>query len=146
MFLGLLYTKYSMNEGLLCCVRTGFQHEVLAAFCKCEPEAVTLVRYNMWPATPKNPTLAIHQQLLEWLEALLLEGCIGVDTFCRAIDVKRGNRISRQVCFCSLASLAEVLIKDSLYSIENCTLSSLMPLKNLGEILECFTYRVSCIP
>ena len=119
MLLGLLYTKYSRNEGLLCvCVCTGFQHEVLAAFCKCEPEAVTLVRYNMWPATPKNPTLAIHQQLLEWLEALLLEGCIGVG---RAIDVKRGNRISRQVCFCSLASLTEVLIKTL------CTVSKIVP-------------------
>lgn len=78
---------------------TGFQHEVFAAFCKCESEAVTLVRYNMWPATPQNPTLAIHHQLLEWLEALLLEGCISVDAFCRAIDIKRGNRMSRQVRF-----------------------------------------------
>lgn len=75
----------------------GFQHQVLGTFCKCEPEAVTLVRYNMWPATPKNPTLAIHRDLMEWLQALLLEGCIGVDAFCRAIDVRRGNRISKQV-------------------------------------------------
>ncbi len=51
----------------------------------------------MWPATPQNPTLAIHRDLMEWLQALLLEGCIGVDAFCRAIDVRRGNQISKQL-------------------------------------------------
>ena len=60
----------------------GFQHKVCVAFCSCEPEAVTLVRHSMWPASPKNPTLAFHQDLLLWLESLVLEGCIGVDAFC----------------------------------------------------------------
>ncbi len=44
----------------------------------------------MWPASPKNPTLAFHQDLLLWLESLVLEGCMGVDAFCRALECKRG--------------------------------------------------------
>ncbi len=76
----------------------GFQHRVCVGFCSCEPEAVTLVRYNMWPATATNPTFAFHQDLLLWLESFVLEGCIGVDAFCRALDYKRGKSISLQVC------------------------------------------------
>ena len=76
---------------------TGFQHLVNTWFCSCEPEAVTLVRYEMWPATPSNPSLAFHQDLLLWMEALLLEGCIGVDAFCRALDHKIGKRVSQKV-------------------------------------------------
>lgn len=75
----------------------GFQHRVCVGFCACEPEAVTLVRHNMWPATPKNPSLAFHQDLLLWLESLILEGCIGVDAFCQALDCRRGRHISAQV-------------------------------------------------
>lgn len=84
-----------VNESFL--MYAGFQHKVAVTFCACEPEAVTLVRHSMWPATPKNPTLAFHQDLLLWLESLVLEGCIGVDAFCRALDCKRGKCISSQV-------------------------------------------------
>ncbi|XP_064400690.1 uncharacterized protein LOC135346605 isoform X5 [Halichondria panicea] len=74
-----------------------FQHCVCVTFCKCEPEAVTLVRHNMWPATPATPTLAFHQDLLLWMESLLLEGCIGVDAFCRSLEYKIGRDISKQL-------------------------------------------------
>ena len=75
----------------------GFQHLVHVEFCTCEPEVVTLVRNNLWPATPKSPTLAFHYDLLLLLESLVLEGCIGVDAFCRALDLRRGKTISPQV-------------------------------------------------
>ena len=63
----------------------------------CEPEAVTFLRYNLWPATPISPTLAFDFELLERLDALILECCIGVQGFCRCIDVKTGRKISRKV-------------------------------------------------
>ena len=66
----------------------GFQHSVNIWFCSCEPEAITLVRHELWPATPTNPSLAFHQQLLLWMEALLLEGWVSADAFCRAIEYK----------------------------------------------------------
>lgn len=36
----------------------GRQHKVKSHFCQCEPEAVTLVRRGLWPATPKQPETA----------------------------------------------------------------------------------------
>ena len=75
----------------------GFQHSVSVSFCSCEPEAVTLVRYNMWPATPANPQLAFHQDLLLWLESLQLEACIGIDAFCRALEHKVGRYVRKKV-------------------------------------------------
>ncbi|XP_064384583.1 uncharacterized protein LOC135333546 isoform X3 [Halichondria panicea] len=82
---------------VVCLDPKGFQHCVCVTFCKCEPEAVTLVRHNMWPATPATPTLAFHQDLLLWMESLLLEGCIGVDAFCRSLEYKIGRDISKQL-------------------------------------------------
>ncbi len=103
-------------------IHTGFQHRVCVAFCSCEPEAVTLVRHNMWPATPKSPTLAFHQDLLLWLESLVLEGCIGVDAFCRALDYKRGKCISSQVSELDKTSLIIVFKYYCLWllAIHNC--------------------------
>ena len=75
----------------------GFQHLVSVEFCTCEPEVVTLVQNNLWPATPRSPTLAFHHDLLLLLESVVLEGCIGVDAFCRALDLRRGKIISPQV-------------------------------------------------
>ena len=68
---------------------------VNVSFCSCEAEAVTLVRFSLWPATPTNPTFAFHQDLLLWLEALLVEACIGADAFCRTLDYKVGKRLVR---------------------------------------------------
>ena len=49
----------------------------------------------------RSPTLAFHHDLLLLLESVILEGCIGVDAFCRALDLRRGKIISPQV-FCIL--------------------------------------------
>lgn len=82
----------------------GFQHRVCVEFCACEPEVVTLVRHNMWPATPKNPSLAFHQDLLLWLESLILEGCIGVDAFCQALDWRYiSEQVSEHIPVCYTA-------------------------------------------
>ena len=67
------------------------------SFCKCEPEAVTLVRFDIWPSTPSKPTMAFHCDLLLWMESVVLEGCIGLDAFCRALQHRVGAAISRQV-------------------------------------------------
>lgn len=65
--------------------------------CSCEPEAVTFLRYNLWPATPLSPSLAFNFEFLELLDVLILECCIGVQGFCRSIDTKLGRKISRKV-------------------------------------------------
>ena len=68
----------------------GFQHLVKVQLCSCEPEAVTLFRLNMWPSTPKNPTLVFEIEFLVWLESLMLEAFVNADSFCRAVELKVG--------------------------------------------------------
>lgn len=77
--------------------REGYQHAVSVSTCSCEPEAVTLARFRMWPSTPSKPTLAFHHDLLLWMESITLEGCIGADAFCRALQCRVGSMISQQV-------------------------------------------------
>ena len=53
---------------------TGCYHSVCAhQFCGCEQEAETLLRLQLFPATPEHPQLAFDFSLLDWFEALLLE-------------------------------------------------------------------------
>ena len=51
----------------------GCYHSVYVTFCSCESEAETLIRAHFFPATPKQPHLAFSFELLDWLEALMLE-------------------------------------------------------------------------
>ena len=67
----------------------GNQHNLSVVFCHCEPEAVTLIRYNLWPATPSSPIQAFHFDLLDWLEALLLECQVAVKDFVHALELRR---------------------------------------------------------
>ncbi|CAG2250603.1 unnamed protein product [Mytilus edulis] len=40
----------------------GRQHLRHVQFCSCEQEPITLLRFNLWPASPKHPRLAFHRQ------------------------------------------------------------------------------------
>ena len=85
------------EQECFCFINAGNQHRLKVQLCMCEAEAITFLRFNLWPATPVRPSLVFEVELLEWLEALLLECCISVQGFCYSIDVKIGRRISREV-------------------------------------------------
>ncbi len=68
----------------------GFQHKVCVAFCSCETQYVASFSEEPYTGFPSR-------SILLWLESLVLEGCIGVDAFCRALESKRGKCISSQV-------------------------------------------------
>lgn len=53
--------------------------------CSCEPVGVTLVRADLWPATPKNPCLAFTFSLLNWAEALMLECQVSLKDFSNSL-------------------------------------------------------------
>ncbi|XP_025107916.1 uncharacterized protein LOC112572443 isoform X2 [Pomacea canaliculata] len=63
----------------------GRQHKVKSHFCQCEPEAVTLVRRGLWPATPKQPETAFTITLMELGRMLQLEGQLSLQKFCFAL-------------------------------------------------------------
>ena len=49
-------------------------HNLSIRFCRLEEKGITLIRHQLWPATPKNPSVAIHTDFLASMEAMLLEG------------------------------------------------------------------------
>lgn len=63
----------------------GIPRKLRVAFCHCEPDIVTLIRLNYWPATPARPSIAFSFALLDWLQALLLECQVPVQDFSNAL-------------------------------------------------------------
>lgn len=61
------------------------EHTINFVCCRCEPVAVTLSRANLWPASPKNPQLAFTFELLNLVEALMLECHVSLKDFCSAL-------------------------------------------------------------
>ena len=53
--------------------------------CTCEAISITLSRARLWPATPKNPQLAFTFELLDLIEALMLECQVALKDFCAAL-------------------------------------------------------------
>lgn len=66
---------------------TGVQHHLMVSFCRCEDEATTLLRMNLWPATPQQPSLAFQFQLLDSYESLLLECQVALRDFVTSLEV-----------------------------------------------------------
>ncbi|CAB3988685.1 Hypothetical predicted protein [Paramuricea clavata] len=66
----------------------GRRHKLAVMSCPCEAVSVSLARLRLWPATSKNPTFAFTFDLLDWMEALLLECQVSVNDFCKALDFK----------------------------------------------------------
>ena len=67
-------------------------------FCKCEGEAVYLLRLGFWPLSPKSPTTAISVDLLCWLQYLTLEAQVSTKAFVSAMKAKEWGTID-QVCY-----------------------------------------------
>ena len=67
---------------------TGIQHQISINFCACESEAVTLLRYGFWPATPKRLSLAFSICLLESAKALLLDGQVSAMDMVRSLETR----------------------------------------------------------
>ena len=66
----------------------GTQHQVGVVACKCEPFSVTLSRLRLWPTSSKQPTYALTFELLDWMEAMLLECQVSLSDFCKALNHK----------------------------------------------------------
>ncbi|CAM4708570.1 unnamed protein product [Leuciscus chuanchicus] len=53
--------------------------------CECEPEACTLLRYGLWPATAGKPQTTFSIPLLELFVCLSLECQVSVEGFCNTL-------------------------------------------------------------
>ena len=62
---------------------------------------MTMVRARMWPASPQYPRLAFSFEMMDWVEALLLECQVAVKEFCGALYFKCPYVIGK-VCYIAL--------------------------------------------
>lgn len=62
-------------------------------FCRCEKEAVTIVRYGFWPATPDLPKVAFEIDFMELSTVLQLESQLPIRSFCDALGYMNRCRI-----------------------------------------------------
>ncbi|XP_022082922.1 uncharacterized protein LOC110975088 [Acanthaster planci] len=69
-------------------------HDCWFTSCSCEPPSATLLRWNLWPASPDQPRVAIHEDLLRWFESLLVEG--GMSLKLASEVVRRKNSLDVQ--------------------------------------------------
>ena len=95
-----MYVKPSSN--LFSCTKAmelpiNFKH------CQCEMLPMALIRARMWPANPHFPVLCFSFELMDWVEALLLECQVALKDFCRALYCQCPYHL-RQVCVMSLVA------------------------------------------
>ena len=69
-----------MTEVKFCC-HAGIPKKLQFDFCSCEEDALQLMKFGYWPATPSRPTTAFSFSLMDWLEALMLECQVSVHDF-----------------------------------------------------------------
>ena len=65
-----------------------FHIKLVVVSCKCEPFSVTLSRLRLWPTSSKQRSYALGFDLLDWMEAMLLECQVSLNDFCKALNYK----------------------------------------------------------
>ena len=68
---------------------SGRQHEQHIEVCKCESEAVTFVRYGLWPSTPQKPKVGFTFNLMLTIRSLVLIAKVPLATACSAMQSSR---------------------------------------------------------
>ncbi|XP_046546001.1 uncharacterized protein LOC124256103 [Haliotis rubra] len=91
----------------------GRQHIRRFQFCKCELEPITLIKFNLWPASPKHPKLAFHTDLLRWIHGLSVECHVSVKGFCEALSARLPKQHQGFVSL-EVKSIYKVLMKETL--------------------------------
>jgi hypothetical protein len=54
-------------------LRTGRQHEVVIEYNEVDGLLPTLIKYDLWPASPVSPDVAFHIPVLNLIKSLVLE-------------------------------------------------------------------------
>ena len=62
--------------------------EIKIEICDCEPQALTVLRYNFWPMSPSNPKTMVHMDLMETFRVMSLECHVSALGFANALKYK----------------------------------------------------------
>ena len=99
-----------------CLIILGEEHNIKFATCACEPLVLTMIRARLWPSSPQRPHLAFMFELLDWAEALLLEGQVFLNDFCKVLYFKCQHlmvKVNLAICVRSNLSLHILFITMS---------------------------------
>ena len=66
-------------------------------FCSCTEDAIKLMQLQYWPATPVRPSTAFSFQLLDWIEALLLECQVSLHDVSAAVQFLMDKKVLCEV-------------------------------------------------
>ena len=114
----------------------GVQHSITFTFCQCFDEIGTLIQFELFPGTPKPPTVAFSFQLLDYLEALLLECQVAVSDFTAALKIMSASPIMKVQQESSLG--CTVALDKYFFRVWNhCIPFWLIHLKNTGYVGQC---------
>lgn len=64
----------------------GRSHKFQLIYCKSENPALTLLQFNLFPCSPKNPQVCVQIEVLQFLRALQLHSAISTEAFCHAFQ------------------------------------------------------------
>ena len=104
-------------------------------FCSCEEDAITLMRLQYWPATPVRPSTAFSFQLLDWLEALLLECQVSLHDVSAAVQFLNDKKVVCEVSIIIIIIVYKIIILMYNRGYNRlCILALLMHLKSTGII------------
>ncbi|CAG2250597.1 unnamed protein product [Mytilus edulis] len=120
----------------------GRQHLRHVQFCSCEQEPITLLRFNLWPASPKHPRLAFHVELLMLLNGLLLESHVSVKSFC-AVLTARHSKHNAFYATKERQDLYKILMKETIQEFRHLLYKKEHP-KHLCEKLDDGTECPAC--
>ena len=81
--------------------------------CQCEMLPVALIRARLWPASPHSPVLCFSFELMDWVEALLLECQVALKNFCRALYFQCPYRLKQVGVMSSICWLYKFMIIDA---------------------------------
>lgn len=57
-------------------------HPIECQICRNEAPSVTLMRYDLWPASPTQPKVAFQIAVMELQQVLQLEAQVSLKAFC----------------------------------------------------------------
>ena len=87
------------------------QHHVKLQVCEGGPTALTFKHHCLWPTAPTRPGLAFHYELLDWMEALLLESQVAAKDFSTALVAHLSFLYQKKVGVIQLQDMYIIFVK-----------------------------------
>lgn len=82
---------------IVCIDEHGNQYSKKVWFCNCYHPTTTLIKNNLWPASPDKPATAFTFYLMDLMETVFLHCKVSLREFCEAVELLRPSLQPRMV-------------------------------------------------